>query len=258
MQYQNDRRLQEERMLDEERRRRIAARRERARKKRRNQLIARMVLFCSALILLVLLVFGIKKAVANKAEEEMSYMLPDALKKVTEAPDFEVDLLDINEYSRPGIALTEVNGIVVHYTGNPGTTAAQNRSYFQSLAETGETKASSHFVVGLEGEIIQCVPCNEMSYASNERNCDTIAIECCISDETGKFNEKTYQSLIQLVAWLMGRYELSIDEVIRHYDVTGKECPRYYVKNPEAWEDFKEDVLSYIDTYGIEKSTEIY
>ena len=62
-------------------------------------------------------------------------------------PDWVVqDILPINEYSRPGIALSEVNGVVVHYTGNPGTTAEQNRSYYKNLAETKETYASSHFV----------------------------------------------------------------------------------------------------------------
>ena len=61
-------------------------------------------------------------------------------------PDWLVqDILPVNEYSRPGIALSEVNGVVVHYTGNPGTTAEQNRSYYKNLAETKETYASSHF-----------------------------------------------------------------------------------------------------------------
>lgn len=72
---------------------------------------------------------------------------------------------------------------------------------------------------------MQCIPCNEIAYASNDRNEDTIAIECCIPDETGEFTDATYQSLIELTAWLMGRYDLTTDDVIRHYDVTGK-CAR--------------------------------
>ena len=94
-------------------------------------------------------------------------------------PDWVVqDILPINEYSRPGIELSEVNGVVVHYTGNPGTTAEQNRSYYKNLAETKETYASSHFVIGMDGKIIQCVPLNEIAYCSNQRNDDTISIEC--------------------------------------------------------------------------------
>ena len=47
-----------------------------------------------------------------------------------EAPEYDVELLTVNEYSRPGIALDHVNGIVIHYTANPGSTAMQNRDYF--------------------------------------------------------------------------------------------------------------------------------
>lgn len=64
-----------------------------------------------------------------------------------------VDLLTPNEFSRPQLALEKVNAIVVHYTANPGTTAAQNRSYFEGLKDTGLTHASSHFIIGLDGEI---------------------------------------------------------------------------------------------------------
>lgn len=133
-----------------------------------------------------------------------------------------MELLPVNEYSRPGLALKKVRGIVVHYTANPGTTAIQNRNYFAGLEQSHQTKASSHFVIGLDGEIVQCIPCNEIAYASNNRNSDTIAIECCIPDDTGKFNDSTYQSLIELTTWLIGRYDLGIEDVIRHYDVTGK------------------------------------
>ena len=151
----------------------------------------------------------------------------------------------------------KVNGIVVHYTANPGTTAQQNRDYFEGLAQSGETHASSHFVIGISGEIIQCIPCNEIAYASNERNADTISIECCIPDDTGKFTDATYGSLVHLVTWLMGRYDLTTDDVIRHYDVTGKACPKYYVENEAAWEQFKSDLVDYIETNGIAKTEEI-
>ena len=62
--------------------------------------------------------------------------------------------LVVNEYSRPGTALEKINAVVVHYVGNPGTTAEQNRSYFAGLAVSGATWASSHFIVGLDGEVL--------------------------------------------------------------------------------------------------------
>ena len=204
---------------------------------------------------------GVKSVVGHTYNSQVGYIADGIFKSQEEVDNHAtqegVELLTVNEYSRPGTELAQVNGIVVHYTANPGTTAEQNRSYFESLAETGETHASSHFIIGISGEIIQCIPCNEISYASNDRNSDTISVECCIPDESGKFTDETYQSLVELVAWLMGRYDLTTDDVIRHYDVTGKDCPKYFVENSNAWSDFKTDLLTYIDTYGIEKTQEI-
>ncbi len=152
-----------------------------------------------------------------------------------------------NEYSRPGTKLKWVNGIVIHYTANPGTTARNNRDYFEGLKDSKETSASSHFIIGLHGEVIQCIPLNEIAYASNKRNKDTISIECCHPDESGKFNDATYDSLVKLTAWLCGKYNLKQDNIIRHYDVTGKICPKYFVEHEDAWKRLKEDVFTYID-----------
>ena len=164
------------------------------------------------------------------------------------APPFDVELLDVNEYSRPGISLEQINGIVIHYTANPGSTAQNNRDYFEGLKDSHETKVSSHFVVGIEGEIVQCIPSSEIAYASNSRNSDTLSIECCHIDETGEFTEATYTSLVRLTGWLCYRFNLTSEDVIRHYDVTGKICPKYYVDYPDAWEQFKADVGKQIKT----------
>ena len=162
-------------------------------------------------------------------------------------PDYvEQDYLTVNPYSRPGEPLEKINGVVIHYVGNPGTTAHANRNYFESLASGLENAyASSHFIVGLEGEVIQCVPLTEIAYASNTRNGDTVSIEVCHPDETGEFSPVTYDRTVELTAWLCREFRLDpSQDVIRHYDVTGKECPRYYVEHPEAWDDFRADVAS--------------
>lgn len=153
-----------------------------------------------------------------------------------------VDLLTPNKYSRPGIRLPRINGIVVHYTANPGSTAKENRDYFDGLKDSHATHASSHFIVGIDGEIVQCIPTREVSYASNERNMDTISIECCHVRKDGRFTEKTYSSLVRLCAYLCHRFGLSQKDIIRHYDVTGKLCPRYFVEHKDAWAGFKSDV----------------
>lgn len=154
-----------------------------------------------------------------------------------------LDYIPKNDFSRPGTPLKEISAVVVHYVGNPGTSAKANRNYFAGLALSHETYASSHFIVGLEGEVIACVPMTEVAYASNTRNDDTISIEVCHEDETGAFSAATYERLVELTAWLCGTFDLDAEtDVIRHYDVSGKICPKYYVENPAAWETFKSDV----------------
>lgn len=157
-------------------------------------------------------------------------------------PEIDVQLLDVNEYSRPGTESDPITGIVIHYTANPGSSAQENRDYFNSLKDGHGDYISSHFVVGLEGEIVQCVPTWEIAYASNERNHDTVSIECCHPDEGGEFTEETYISVVKLTAFLCNKYSLTEEDVIRHYDVTGKNCPKYFVENEEAWQVFKADV----------------
>ena len=158
-------------------------------------------------------------------------------------PDWiERDLIPVNPYSRSGELLSSIDGIVVHYTANPGTTAKQNRNYFAGLADGSGTSASSHFIIDTDGTILQCVPMSEIAYASNDRNRDTLSIECCHEDESGKFTKETYQSLVKLTAWLCDTYGLETDQVIRHYDVTGKLCPKYYVEHEDKWDTLKKDI----------------
>lgn len=168
-------------------------------------------------------------------------------------PNLDVKLLTINPYSRSGKKLEQVNNIVIHYVGNPNTSAIANRNYFESLSDGQGSKASSHFVVGLEKEIVQCVPLAEIAYASNKRNKDTISIEVCHPDETGKFSDSTYAKVVELSAWLCLRYRLSADDLIRHYDVTGKICPKYYVENEDAWNKMKQDVKEKMKDYPVKE-----
>ena len=157
-------------------------------------------------------------------------------------PTWTEDFLTVNEYSRPGDPLPEVNNIFVHYTANPGTSAAQNRSYFEQLKDNHERSASAHFIIGYKGEIIQCVPLDEIAYAVQTRNEDSISIECCYKADNGQFTQETYDSLIKLLKWLIDAYDLQPDDILRHYDCGGKKCPIYYTEHEDAWERLKEDV----------------
>lgn len=159
-------------------------------------------------------------------------------KNVAQPTWIDEQLIQTNGSARRGKKLEEVKNIVIHYVANPGTTAKQNRDYFNN----DDTKVSAHFVVGLEGEVIQCIPLDEISSATNDRNVDTVSIEVCHPDESGKFADATYESVVKLTAWLCKKYNLTQNDVIRHYDVTGKDCPKYYVEHPAAWKQLQEDI----------------
>ena len=193
-------------------------------RKKRRRLNPRFALLCLALVLGAAAV-GVWWANRGLPGEDIA--VPDYVER---------DYIPVNDWSRPGTPLEDINAVVIHYVGNPGTTARANRNYFASLSSGKEgTYASSHFVVGLEGEVIQCIPLTEIAYASNTRNGDTVSIEVCHPDETGVFSPVTYDRAVELTAWLCREFKLDPEtDVIRHYDVTGQECPLYYVEHPEA------------------------
>lgn len=173
--------------------------------------------------------------------------------KAVEVPDYvEQDFIRKNIFSRPDVGRQKVDKIVIHYVANPGSTARNNRDYFDSLADQDPQKsgssASSHFVVGLEGEVIQCIPVNEIAYANAPLNNTTVAIEVCHPDDSGKFNDATYESLVDLTAFLCRQLKLTPGDVIRHYDVNEKLCPKYYVEHEDAWERFQKDVKAAMKT----------
>ena len=136
-------------------------------------------------------------------------------------------LLTPNKFSRPQIPLKTVKKVVLHYVGNPNTSAQSNRNYFENQKNSGRY-VSSHYIVGLDGEILRCVPENEVAYCSNQANTYSISIECCHPDASGKFKAKTENSAAELCAYLLKKYGLTVDDLIRHYDVTGKQCPLWF------------------------------
>lgn len=150
--------------------------------------------------------------------------------------------LTIRPLSRSGEKLWSVQNVVVHYVANPGTSAAQNWSYFENQTERS---VSSHFIIGLDGEILQLMPLDEVAWAvgSESGNFTSISIECCHPDSSGKFTDATYKSLIKLVSWLCNKLGLDRDDVKTHYDYTGKLCPIYFVSQPQEWEKFKNSLI---------------
>lgn len=176
------------------------------------------------------------------------------------------DLIPVNHFSRPGIINQKVSGIVIHWTANTdrGADAQRNRDYFanlslQNLNLPEPTYASAHYVVD-DHSIYRAIPEREMAYhvgapAYNQQtlrlldttypNDCTIGIEWCVN--AGNNFDETWDRVGWLTADLCTRYHLDpMVHLIRHYDVTWKDCPHFFTPNvpngAEGWHLFRQYV----------------
>jgi N-acetylmuramoyl-L-alanine amidase len=121
--------------------------------------------------------------------------------------------------------------------------------------------ASTHYVVD-DQEVVQCIPNNEMAYhvgayqymdgiqekLGSYPNAYLLGIEMCHPDWTGVFNEGTVEQTICLCAYLCDLFDLDPrTDIYRHFDITGKECPKWFAQDEGAFEDFKESVYNVIE-----------
>ena len=163
----------------------------------------------------------------------------------------------ISNYNYNPGSISRIKYIVIHYVGALGG-AQENCAYYGG----GNRGASAHYFVGFAGEIWQCVEdrniawhCGASSYKHPEcRNANSIGIEMCVrkknaaslgaTDKDWYFEGATVQSAIELTRYLMKKYNIPADHVIRHYDVTGKICPNPYVYNTGTytWDAFKQAI----------------
>lgn len=139
--------------------------------------------------------------------------------------------------------------IVIHYTGNLKDTAKANANYFSGAGRN----ASVHFFVD-DYEIYQSVElrdtawhCGAKSYKHNScRNANSLGIEMCCTAGNYRVSEKTKENAAYLSAFLCKMLGISAGNVdtyvLRHHDVTGKNCPAQMVQNPAEWQEFKETV----------------
>ena len=138
-----------------------------------------------------------------------------------------------------------VQYIVVHYTANNGDRAESNGKYFQQP----NRNASAHYFVD-ENDVVQSVKdsdtawhCGAKNYKHNKcRNDNSIGVEMCSEkDSSGQYyiNEETQKKALEVVKWLMEKYGVPLENVMRHYDVTGKLCPEPFARNQVQWLDFK-------------------
>ena len=147
---------------------------------------------------------------------------------------------------------SNIKYIVIHYVGATGG-AKNNAVYFSEHKDVG---ASAHYFVGHaseNGAVYQSVADADCAwhcgttgkYYHECRNDSAIGIEMCCHLENGEwyFDDITVQKTIELTKELMAKYNIPIENVIRHYDVTHKVCPAPFVNNTTAWNNFKEKLV---------------
>ena len=130
--------------------------------------------------------------------------------------------------------------IVMHFTGNQNDTALGNANYFGG----GNRNASAHYFVDNDN-IVQVVEDSNSSWNCGDgngmygiTNQNSIAIEMCSTD--GDISTDTENNTRELVKYLMDKYNVSLDRVVRHYDASRKICPAPWSKdNWSKWNKFK-------------------
>lgn len=143
--------------------------------------------------------------------------------------------------------------LVLHYTGNDGDTALSNGRYFQDNV----VKSSAHYFVD-DTMVCRSVPELRTAWAVGGKkwadcaatgggalygevtNVNSISVELCDTRTDGVYgaSDETLENAIDLCRGIMTRYEIPIERVVRHFDVTGKHCPSYMM-DENIWNTFK-------------------
>lgn len=154
--------------------------------------------------------------------------------------------IGINKYTRPGMKLHSVKGIIIHWTANPGATALNHYNYFNNGG--GGRYASAQIFID-DKDALTIIPLDEVAYAANETgkskiakfngnygyyngnaNGCTISVEMCV-EKDGSISKTVESRTVEVVAELCKKYGLTENDVYRHYDVTGKSCPTPFIGN---------------------------
>lgn len=169
-------------------------------------------------------------------------------------------LLTPNKWSRPQLKMQKVKGIIIHWVSNTNSSAEANRNFFESRKNGTLSFGSAHYIVGIKGEVIKCIPESELAYHvggtytelaktkfEGKPNSTTIGIECCHIKDNGEMSKETYDKVVELTADLIIRYNLTKEDIYLHNHITGKDCHKWFVDNPNEFKKFKENVNLFIN-----------
>lgn len=148
-----------------------------------------------------------------------------------------IQYLNAKEISYAGTRpLEKVTAIAIHYTGNIADTAQSNVIFF---ARNNTRQAGAHIFVDAK-EFIQSIPLKRIAYAVGKSNgtysnSNTVSIE--IADSNNGVSTEQLKHVKEAIAYVRTKCP-NVKKLIRHYDVSGKECPRWAVRDEKAWKEF--------------------
>lgn len=172
-----------------------------------------------------------------------------------------------NDRSRPGLKMKKIMALIVHWTQSPGAKATWVADFFE---KRNEGYGGAHYVIDIDGSVINCIPDNEVAWHCGAKsytdtalaffgaytcsefsspNFHSIGLELCHETMRGDFSESTLNSTKILLASLCEKYSLNAKkDILRHYDITGKICPKWFVNKQDEWENFLNSVLELQNT----------
>lgn len=157
--------------------------------------------------------------------------------------------------------------LVVHYTANthPEADARKNATYLRNKRAAG-----THYCIDDE-EIIQCTEEDNIAYAVGDRkwigfipkpwlsgkikNNNSLSFEMCLGG--GRNDSIIIETTAQQLGWQLVNKGLDISRVVRHYDVSGKHCPRFCYSD-KKWNQEEEDRAFYLFKQKVMKYQKIH
>lgn len=138
----------------------------------------------------------------------------------------------------------EIKAIVIHNTGNENDTAENNAKFFSNKVTPSR---SAHFFIDREGNIIRSVYIKRVAWSVGQpsigclyNNKNTVSIELC-DIATKDISEKQLKSLKWLIKKIRKKCK-NANQIIRHYDINGKQCPLRYL-TPNKWESLRKELM---------------
>jgi N-acetylmuramoyl-L-alanine amidase len=188
----------------------------------------------------------------------------------------EDQLLTLNEYSRGGKKILPLKAVVIHWTGNPNSTAQGDRNFFENRKNGKDGYGSAHYIIQ-DTTVIRCIPDNEVAYHCGTSQLDpasgklytdyarqkfgqyatdtvhlspnmiTIGLELHPIDGLGTFTGATLASAAEITARLLKDNKLTLEDITTHNAIVGwKSCPKLWVDRPEELEKFKNLVKTFM------------